>query len=237
MSSKKLFHSSAYSDPQAAEQLHNVLLKTFESASKPEFTPFEVMMENLAKSGRIQRHYAQNIDCRTARLPSLAEKTVWLHGRLDKLRCHINPEHTKEVNPKLFPQWILQACPMCEETNEKRRADNKRPRSVGVFRTDVLLYDERSPHESEIEVAFDNDLKRPVDTIIIVGTRLEIDSLRAVVKDMCRSAERAKRDILTIWISKERQKYGRSLGFVLNYEYIGDCDEFASLLMEETRKS
>ncbi|KAF2467493.1 uncharacterized protein BDR25DRAFT_316832 [Lindgomyces ingoldianus] len=88
---------------------------------------------------------------------------------------------------------------MCEETNEKRRADNKRPRSVGFFRTDVLLYDERSPHESEIEVAFDNDLKRPVDTIIIVGTRLEIDSLRSFVKDMCRSAERTKRDILTIW--------------------------------------
>lgn len=126
---------------------------------------------------------------------------------------------------------------MCEETNENRRADNKRPRSVGVFRTDVLLYDERSSHESEIEVAFDNDIKRPVDTIMIVETRLEINSLRTFVRDMCRSAELAKRDILIIWVSKERQKYGRSLGFVLNYEYIGDCDEFASLLMEETRKS
>ncbi|KAF2467492.1 vWA-like protein [Lindgomyces ingoldianus] len=63
MSSKRLFHASVYLDPQAAEQLHNVLLKTFESALKPEFTPFEAMMENLAESGRTQRHYTQNIDC------------------------------------------------------------------------------------------------------------------------------------------------------------------------------
>ena len=233
MSSKNIFRSSVYSNPEAAKQLHSIMLKTFESASDPKFTPFETLMENLAKVGRVQRHYTQNIDCRTARLPSLTKKTIWLHGRLDTLRCHINPQHSMKVTPESFPQWVLKACPVCEEINKERGNGDKRLRSVGFLRPDVLLYDEHSPDESGIKDAFKDDLQQPIDAIIIVGTRLDIDSLRGFVKDLCHAAK-SNRKILTLWVNKERQKHGQRFGSLISYEYIGDCDEFASLVLGNT---
>jgi len=230
MSSKRLFHSSAYSTKEGAEELHERLLTIYKSASRPEFTPFESLMETLAQSSRICRHYTQNIDCRSARLPSLAERTIWLHGRLDTLRCHIRPLHTKEVTLESFSQWDLKPCPTCVEINTERVNNNKRERSKGFLRTDVLLYDEQNPHDTEIHDAFDYDKQQPIDCILIVGTRLEIDDLRGFMEDLCHAAKEENREILTVWVNKEAQKHGQKFGSLIQYEYIGDCDEFASLV-------
>lgn len=105
-------------------------------------------------------------------------------------------------------------------------------RSVGFLRPGVLLYDEHSPDESKFNITFKDDLQQPIDTIIIVGTRLDIDSLRSFVEDLCRTAQSENRNILTLWINKERQKHGKKFASLLRYEYIGDCDEFASLVLD-----
>lgn len=230
MSSKTIFDASAYLTQEGAEELHGRMLTIFKSASNPELTPFEAFMENLAQSGRILRHYTQNIDCRTARLPSLAERTIWLHGRLDTLRCHIHPQHTIKVTPLSFSQLVGTACPDCETENEQRVEKVQRSRSVGFLRPDVLLYGERSPDESEIGDLFKGDLRQPIDAIIIVGTRLDIDSLRGFVVDLCKAAGADNREIITLWVNKEKQKHGQRFGSLISYEYLGDCDELASLV-------
>jgi NAD-dependent SIR2 family protein deacetylase len=150
---------SAYSAQDAAEELHRRMLKIFESASKPELTPFETFMENLAQCSRVQRRYTQNIDCRTARLPSLAERTLWLHGRLDTLMCHRRPHHTMKVTPQTFPQMGRRCMPGVRS--------RKRSHSVGFLRPKVLLYGERSPDESEISDVFKDDLQQPIDATTI----------------------------------------------------------------------
>lgn len=114
--------------------------------------------------------------------------------------------------------------------NTERVSNNKRERSEGFLRTDVLLYDEPNPHETEIHEAFDHDKQKPIDCILIVGTRLDIDDLRSFVDNLCDTAKSKRREILTIWVNKETQKHGLKFGSLIQYEYIGDCDEFASLV-------
>jgi NAD-dependent SIR2 family protein deacetylase len=91
VSSRNLFHSSAYCIPERATQLHNQLLTIFKSASTAGPTSLDRLMEAWAQCGRVLRHYTQNIDCRSKRLSSLSQRTVMLHGRVDTLRCSICP--------------------------------------------------------------------------------------------------------------------------------------------------
>lgn len=72
MSSRNVFHSSAYCIPERAAQLHNQLLTIFKSASTSDFTLLDCLMESWARCGRVRRHYTQNIDCRSDKLPSLS---------------------------------------------------------------------------------------------------------------------------------------------------------------------
>lgn len=101
-----------------------------------------------------------------------------------------------------------------------------RRRSTGKLRTSVLLYNEPNPDDSEALVAFNDDLSRPVDAVVIVGTRLQIGDLRAFVDDLCQGA--GGTDCMTVWVNKNHQEPC----IKIDHHYIGDCDDFASLLLE-----
>jgi NAD-dependent SIR2 family protein deacetylase len=74
-SSRKVYDSSAYSLQETATRLLNGdILSKLRRGQKASFTSFDLFAEKLAESGRLRRHYTQNIDCRQARLPSLSKK-------------------------------------------------------------------------------------------------------------------------------------------------------------------
>ncbi|KAH7111872.1 hypothetical protein B0J11DRAFT_585799 [Dendryphion nanum] len=228
-SSRNIFDASAYLIPERAAKLHNQVLTIFESASKSGLKPLDYLMEAWAQSGRLLRHYTQNIDCRSDRLPSLSRKTVMLHGRVDTLRCTIRPRHTLRVTTESFLQKINAQCPIFEEEQAKRVFNGLRRRSTGKLRTSVLLYNEPNPDDSEAMAAINDDLSRPVDAVVVVvvvGTRLQIGDLRAFVDDLCQGA--GGTDCMTVWVNKNHQEPGITIG----HHYIGDCDDFASLLLE-----
>lgn len=104
-SSRKVYNSSAYSLQETATRLNGDILSKLRRGQKASLTSFDLFAEKLAESGRLRRHYTQNIDCRQARLPSLSKKTIWLHGRADTMVCHITPTHTLLVNPQSFKRW------------------------------------------------------------------------------------------------------------------------------------
>ncbi|KAF1964745.1 DHS-like NAD/FAD-binding domain-containing protein, partial [Bimuria novae-zelandiae CBS 107.79] len=222
MSSRNLFHSSAYCIPERATQLHNQLLTIYKSASTSDPTSFDGLMEEWAQCGRVRRHYTQNIDCRSDRLPSLSKRTVMLHGRVDTLRCSIRPQHTFRITAESFPQRVNERCPMCEKEQKQRELEGKRRRSTGSLRSNVLLYGECNPDESEILAAFNNDLHQPVDAVIIVGTRLEIGDLRDFVEKLCEKAKPGNRECLTVWVNREPPKLRED--FEIDYLFLGDCD-------------
>ncbi|KAF4990623.1 hypothetical protein FDECE_14287 [Fusarium decemcellulare] len=230
-SSQIVYHASAYLRRETTDRLHTDILQKLQAGQKAMFTMFDIFAEGLAQSGRLRRHYAQNIDCRQSRLAHLSRKTVWLHGRADTLVCRIRSSHTMKVTPESFPQWIQDSCPLCEEEQSKRAAEGKRRRNVGTLRTSVLLYGEDSPSESRITAAFNYDLEHPVDAILIVGTRLLIPSLISFADGLCKAVRVNSPDGLVIWVNRRPPTLGEVFRSLINFEYLGDCDEFSRQLL------
>ena len=85
------------------------------------------------------------------------------------------------------------------------------------------MYNELNPDDSEALAAFNDDLSRPVDAVVIVGTRLQISDLRGFVDDLCQGA--GDKECMTVWVNKKHPEPGIGV----DHQYIGDCDDFASL--------
>ncbi|KAH6957693.1 DHS-like NAD/FAD-binding domain-containing protein [Ilyonectria sp. MPI-CAGE-AT-0026] len=229
-SSRNVYDVSAYSTPELADTLHADVLQKLRSGRKAMFTPFDAFAERLAQSDHLRYHYTQNIDCRQTRLTYLSQRTMWLHGRADTLVCHLRPSHTIQVTPQSFPRWVLAPCPLCKKEQRKRAMARKRKRAVGFLRPNVLLYGENCPGEEEITAAFNRDLTQPVDAVLIVGTRLSIPSLANFTERLCKVVRANNPDNLVIWVSKESSTLGGGFQSLINFEYLGDCDDFASTM-------
>jgi NAD-dependent SIR2 family protein deacetylase len=194
------------------------------------FTPFNSFAEDLAGSGHLRRHYTQNIDCRHTRLASLSQSTVWLHGQADTLVYHLNPSHTRKVTARSFRRWVIALCPSCKKEMKRRAITGKRRHTQGLLRPKVLLYREPCPNEAKITAAFKSDLAQPVDAVLIVGTRLLIPSLRQFAKHLCTAVRANDPGSLVVWVSKEPPKLGDRFNSLINFTFLGDCDDFASMM-------
>ena len=84
----------------------------------------------------------------------------------------------------------------------------KRPHGAGFLRPRVLLYGENCPDELEITNAFKNVLRKRVDAVIIVGTRLEIRLLKEFAGRLLKSVLLRRSKGTTVWVSKEEPKLG-----------------------------
>jgi NAD+-dependent protein deacetylase SIR2 len=235
LSSKNVFDLIAYSSLESTNLLHERELEIFDLASKEEPKPFELFMEQLAQSGRLHRHYTQNIDCRTNKLPELSKKTIHLHGRLDRMRCHISSDHIVPVEGKNPRELLTKRCPICDKENDKRLREGKRLRSVGFLRFDALLYNEGDGADPQIMSAFQEDLHQKIDAVIIVGTTLHIPLLQKFTTKLCKSMKRRRQTIelhddqaMVVWLSKEEPKLTPRLRNLIDFEFIQDCDYFAS---------
>ena len=149
---------SAYDSPEATARLHDSVraLSGYSAQAKP--TQFHCFLDRLAQSGRLLRHFTQNIDCIERNLSCLWEKTVQLHGRIDQAKCHLC-----SWNGALVPQWFcgpgLQSCPRCEQVAIDREQAGKRRRIVGGLRPNVVLYGEENPAGNTIGKIAERDLR------------------------------------------------------------------------------
>jgi NAD-dependent SIR2 family protein deacetylase len=238
MASRNVFDLSAYSSLESANLLHQSELKILELASRYEPQPFELFMEQLAQSGRLHRHYTQNIDCRTSKFPALSQRTINVHGRLDRLRCHIYSQHTVPVQQQSLPELLGARCPICDEKNEERSLEGKRLHSVGFLRPDALLYNDFDGADPQIMNAVNEDLRQNVDAVIIVGTTLHIPLLQQITAKLCRAMKWPRGEPIgeilpvsnkgmVVWISEDKPKMRAKLRSLIDFEFLQDCDEFA----------
>ncbi|OCK74313.1 DHS-like NAD/FAD-binding domain-containing protein [Lepidopterella palustris CBS 459.81] len=200
-----------------------------ERASKATPTRFHHFLDKLAQSGRLHRHYTQNIDCLESKLPWLSHKTLQLHGRLDTLVCQKRSTHSVQITPEDFEQRVISQCLECVEADKARVEKGKRSHGVGVLLPKVLLYG-AVPDESVIGDMAEGDLLQMVDAVIIAGTRLQIRPVKCLAEELCRAVKRAEGGGLSVWVNKEGPKLGPKLDSLLDYKFLGDCDEFASLV-------
>ncbi len=68
---------------------------------------------------------------------------------------------------------------------------------------------------------------QPVDAVLIVGTRLLIPSLRQFAKTLCAPVRTYSPESLVVWVNKEPPRLGRAFNALVNFEVIGDCDDFS----------
>ncbi|KAF2471332.1 DHS-like NAD/FAD-binding domain-containing protein, partial [Lindgomyces ingoldianus] len=199
-SSRQVFHISAYSSEESTARLHNTMYQMFTAAERSQPTAFHYYMSGLAVSGKLRRHYTQNIDCLETQPPLLSQKTKWPHGRLDRMICQ-RCQLVVPTSPDSFQQQALSSCVKCEAADQERLQAGKRSHGVGLLLPKVLLYGGDSPDESDIADSFEKDLNDPVDAVIIVGTRLQIPSLRRLAYRLCEAVK--SRGGITLWVSDE----------------------------------
>ena len=92
----------------------------------------------------------------------------------------------------------MAACPFCRKEGKKRAKRSKRKRTKGFLRPKVLLYGEHCTDEVEITAAFNDDLKQPIETVFIFGTRLLIESLGEFVSRLCEVVRASHQENLVV---------------------------------------
>lgn len=74
-------------------------------------------------------------------------------------------------------------------------------------------------------------MTQPVDAVLIVGTRLLIPSVADFAKRLC-GAVRETPEGLAVWVSKDPPSLSGTFRSLINFEYLGDCDDSASTLSQ-----
>ncbi|KAF2175517.1 DHS-like NAD/FAD-binding domain-containing protein [Zopfia rhizophila CBS 207.26] len=221
-SSRNMFDMSVYCTEQAAHEFHEHLFEMLKKISKLEPTLFHRFLDGLASSGRLLRHYTQNIDCIDAMLEPLSQATVHLHGRLDRLYCYKCNDAT-EVAVQNWEELLKSPCANCESRNRNR----PRPSTPGVYIPKILLYgDSLNPDESDTLKSFDEILRQPIDAVVIAGTRLEIKPIKNYALQLCKKVKEAKG--VTVWINVEHPS--DDLIPLFTHQMIETCDKAASII-------
>ena len=217
----ELLAASAYnSDKTTATHLD--MVRDFKRmADSATITPFHQYLDTLAQSGRLLMHYTQNVDCLDSRLPSLASKTLHLHGRIDLMRCHQCSERFQWA-ADLAKGPALALCPgLCQQRAERRASMGQRPVALGLVRPGLFLYGEANPDEEQIVTRWSKDIRKCPDAVVIIGTRLEVPGARKLAADLCRTVK-GKRRGTTVWINAERPP--SRLEKLFEYVFHGDGD-------------
>lgn len=170
-------------------------------------TQFHLIIEEIAKEGRLHRLYTQNIDGLDTQLPSLGTKiplpkekpwpkTIQLHGDLRTVKCQGNPTHLGSYNPELFKEGALPCCAICKNN------EGERTRHIPLMRPRVWLYDDYDYADTTaIAMVSTSDLRSKPDAVIVVGTALKVESRRKFATNMCAAVRKCGG--LTAWINLE----------------------------------
>ena len=200
---------ASYLRPENATELYRNLLRMRERARTSQPSQMHRLLKRWADQGRLLRLYTQNIDglerqagmsvvslgassgCNTGaegggwRVPG--ETVVQLHGSFRSLRfrctlCRRIFEKSDEFEDELNEILGRNERPRCDRCPFRSRGLPSRNATIGILRPDVLLFNEPSPHELEIQRIIDNDTEAHPDLLLIIGTRMDIVGVQRAVK-------------------------------------------------------
>lgn len=245
-SGKDLFDFNKVYSSDTMSILFNQLIKNLHhlcSTSQP--TPFHHFLNSLAESGQLRRIYTQNIDGLESRFPLLrvvthshSKKlplTVQLHGSIHHMCC-LKCRKSYDMDPTLFKTSqdssngeIVPLCPECQELETVRSICGKRLQGIGKLKPNVILYNEFHPEGDIISETVNKDSKVNPDTLLIVGTSLQIPGVRQIVKQFVTKI-RSKKGFI-IWINNELPNQSlRNLMDGCDLFVIGDCQNIPKLM-------
>jgi NAD+-dependent protein deacetylase SIR2 len=208
---RELFNMNSYRDDNSRKSLKKSMLDMYLLAEAATPTQFHLLIAAIAKEGRLQRLYTQNIDGIDTSLPQLKTRiplekpwptTIQLHGDLRTARCELRSDtHLSRSNPAIFdPDLDLLDCTACKKEEEDRLEKGQREHGKGFLLPRVWLYNQFDfPDEDAIKKVKAEDIRKKPDAVIVVGTALKVPSAKHLARDMCRTAREAGG--YTAWIN------------------------------------
>lgn len=211
---RELFTKSVYDDSEKTGEFHAMVNNLHAMSRDSEPSKFHHLLNDIAQTGRLLRHYTQNIDCLESKLPHLQTKvplpangpwpaTIQLHGSVNSMYC-VKCHWEAKYEPRLFTTEEAPVCPMCAETERIRCEKNLRARSIGRLRPRIVLYEEYHPEGEKIGKVSETDIRSKPDCLLIVGTTLKIPGVKVLVRELARVVRSGGGCV--IWVNKDQPK-------------------------------
>lgn len=261
---KDMFDISSFVNPQSRPYFLKFIseLKASCDAASPSDTHH--FMKRLSDLGLLLRSYTQNIDDLERRaglrvfdggvetvVESVGVKkreslggaglparpnVIPLHGTLSTLVCTVCRYRVSfgESAVAQYEKGKVVACQKCQERSNEREQRGRRRLQSGIYRPDIVLYNEHHPQGDLIAEFVSLDLDVRPSTVIVMGTSLRIPGLKRLVKDMAKAVQRKRqsgedRAGHVIFINRTPASRAEWKG-VFDAELLGDCDKWVNLL-------
>ncbi|KAJ3403814.1 hypothetical protein CcCBS67573_g03102 [Chytriomyces confervae] len=162
---------------------------------------------------------------------------IHLHGALDTLICTI----CKTTTPfsleyqSTCSRGIPPACPACTAQATLRQIAGKRTLTQGVLRPNIILYGEHHASGETIGRAANIDAKKLAfsgSVLIVMGTSLKVDGVKALVKTLAKSVREGGGCVLLM----NRTRLAKEWDAFFDYVLLGDVDEAVLLVDEAVKK-
>lgn len=213
------------------------LLKELAKKAKP--TTCHKLIAHLRDFNLLTRHYTQNIDGLESKAGLCCDgfttketESVLLHGTLDCIKC-IMCMDTQPFSDSVIEEYKKGnsvECTACLKASEARKAAGRRASAVGIYRPDIVLYNEAHAQGDEISELLAHDLAKGPDALLVVGTSLKVPGVRRMVKDIAKAVRQSNGPVIylnkTCLPSLDWKK-------VFSYELVGCADFFADFLIRE----
>lgn len=243
-SGKDLFDfNNVYSSNSMSISFNNLMSQLYHLSSNCKPTSYHKFINNLVENKQVKRIYTQNIDGLETKFPSTAMISknendsiiVQLHGSIKHMSC-LKCKKVYDMDPSMFKiseeaetGEIVPQCPECKEFESVRSICGKRLQGIGKLKPNVILYNEYHPEGDIISDIMNKDLKSNPDTLLIVGTSLQIPGVRQMVKQFAAKVRSKKGNV--IWINCEKPSPNiKKLIKGCDLIVLGDCQNIPLLI-------
>lgn len=186
---RDLFDASVFKQSRATQVFYTFMAGLRRATADAKPTPTHQFIRLLRDRKKLLRCYTQNIDGLENRAGLLDENVVKLHGELETVKCSLcgfvepwGQDHDAFFNEGAAPQ-----CPKCYRTSVNREQLGKRATSKGVMRPNVVLYGQEHPQGDNIGITAARDARAGPEILLIAGTSLKVDGLKALVRDLAKA--------------------------------------------------
>lgn len=154
---------------------------------------------------------------------------VQLHGNLHKLactQCFSHFEWTPE-SQQMLEQGEYPECENCHLKYQERLFSGKRlTGNIGILRPDIVLYGENHPQSEVLARGLNIDLSMRCDVLLIMGTSLKVDGVKKLVRSLSKTIREKGGKVIFV----NKTPLSKQWAGLIDYEVLGDCDEFVKML-------
>lgn len=197
-------------------------------------THFHTLLQLLNRRNKIKRIYTQNIDGLESKagfdldtgvnLSSL--RCIPLHGTLFQLRCSLcSTRRPLENYFHDLERGELPHCGSCEAVRIERASNEKRLRSSGVLRADIVLYQEETDAGELIMDAVSTDVQNVSEgnVLFVVGTSLKIPGINKIIKLIGSAVDKVNGHVIYLDLKAPPTSLAKRFSMCIE----GDCQVFA----------